>query len=234
MKKKLGVPTLLHEIQAGYPGAAIIGIDEVGRGCLAGPVVAGAVMLKPYRLTPEGLALDAPEWISQVRDSKLLSPEVRERLAPLIEAEVLAFALGSASVEEIDRINIYHASHLAMVRAAEALMRTVAQAPRSAFHALVDGNRIPKTLKLPATAIVKGDQKSISIACASILAKVSRDRTLVELDARFPGYGFANHKGYFTPEHQAALKRLGACEAHRRSFGPVAACRDSSLLMSLL
>jgi len=197
------------ELRSGHPAQVVVGVDEVGRGCLAGPVVAGAVVL------PEAIDLEACPWLADVNDSKKLTPEARERLAPLIRAWAAACAVAEASVEEIDRINIYHASHLAMTRAIDALGRRVE-------HILVDGNAAPKGLRCPATAIVKGDGRVLSIACASILAKVHRDHLMQEYESRFPGYGFGVHKGYSTPIHSRALKEKGACEIHRRSFGPVA------------
>jgi ribonuclease HII len=197
-----------------------MGIDEVGRGCLAGPVVAGALIL------PEIIDFERDPWLREVADSKLLTPEKREELAPKIELWAAAFGVAQASVEEIDRINIFHASHLAMVRAAEtALARFGAQK----VHALVDGNMLPKSLAVPATAVVKGDLKSLSIAAASILAKVWRDRHMTQLALRYPGYGFEGHKGYSTPAHSRALSELGACPEHRRSFAPVAARLQQSL-----
>ncbi len=214
-------PDLSFENQAGYPSAWIVGVDEVGRGCLAGSVVAGAVLL-PFPIN--GIQpLDDPSlsWLKDVRDSKCLRPEARERLEPFIQDWALSWAVGEASVEEIDRMNIYHAAHLAMSRAVEAcLEKVVALGP---VHVLVDGNRIPKTLVHSATAIVKGDLKCLSIAAASIVAKVYRDRQMRDLNLRFPGYSFAEHKGYSTPVHQQALKKWGPCEAHRKTFAPVAA-----------
>jgi ribonuclease HII len=170
--------------------------------------VAGAVIL------PADLGRRANRWLKEVRDSKLLDPGLRAELAEEIPRWALAHGIGIASVEEIDRINIYHASHLAMMRAIGAL-------GRMPDHVLVDGNRIPSALKSAATAVVKGDQKCLSIACASVLAKVARDRMMVELETEYPGYGFAVHKGYPTPQHAEALARLGATSIHRRSFGPV-------------
>ena len=208
-------PGLDFERKAGHPSKVVAGLDEVGRGCLAGPVVAGAVLL------PSVVDYEAHPWLSEIGDSKLLTPEKREKLAPLIEGWALACAVGVATVEEIDRINIYHASHLAMRRALENAQ--LARGVR-AQHVLVDGNVIPKDLAAPAaTAIVKGDLKCLSIAAASIIAKVWRDRAMVEADARHPGYFFGVHKGYSTPQHSKALKELGPCAIHRRSFGPVAA-----------
>lgn len=197
------------ETKFGFPGQPVAGVDEVGRGCLAGPVVAAAVIL------PEVIDFGRDSWLAGVSDSKLLTHEKRQRLAPLIAAWVRCSAVGCASVEEIDRINILHASHLAMVRAIESM-------GLKAAHALVDGNFTLKKLFCPSTAIVKGDQKCLSIACASIIAKVWRDNHMAELDVRYPGYGFAVHKGYPTPAHTDALRRIGPCEIHRRSFRPVA------------
>ncbi|MCM2279372.1 MAG: ribonuclease HII [Oligoflexia bacterium] len=208
-------PTIEWETVHGHPRLRVVGVDEVGRGCLAGPVVAGAVIL------PSEIDFSAHPWLSEITDSKELSPQARERLAPLIRSWVLAWGVGEASVEEIDRVNIYHAAHLAMVRAVDAL----ALKPD---HALIDGNAIPKGLKCTSTAIVKGDLQCLSIAAGSIIAKVHRDRLMAQLDARYPGYGFGAHKGYSTPTHARALKSLGACEIHRRSFAPVAAVLSAS------
>jgi len=202
-------PTLDWEKRVGFPKILVVGVDEVGRGCLAGPVVAGAVLL------PAEIDFGKDPWLREITDSKALTPEARQRLVPLIEGWARACGIGSASVEEIDRINIFHAAHLAMTRAIEAL----AVAPE---HVLVDGKFLPRKLPCKGTAIVKGDFQCLSVAAASILAKVWRDRLMVELDAKYPGYGFGAHKGYSTPAHLEALKRLGACEIHRRSFSPVA------------
>lgn len=179
----------------------VAGVDEVGRGPLAGPVVAAAVILDPARPI-EGLA-----------DSKKLSEARRDALAPIIQERALAWALGRAEVEEIDRINILQASLLAMRRAVLAL----STAPE---FALIDGNRCPE-LPCPSEAVVKGDSRVAAISAASIIAKVARDREMVELDAQYPGYGLAGHKGYPSPAHLAALERLGVTPIHRRSFGPV-------------
>jgi ribonuclease HII len=179
----------------------VAGVDEVGRGPLAGPVVAAAVILDPARPIP-GLA-----------DSKKLTERRRETLAEQIRAQALAWALGRAEVEEIDRINILQASLLAMQRAVESL----AIPPQ---RALVDGNRLPR-LACEAQAIVGGDASVAVISAASIIAKVARDRELVELDRVHPGYGLARHKGYPTKQHLEALRRLGVTPIHRRSFGPV-------------
>ncbi len=185
-------------------GAAfVVGVDEVGRGPLAGPVTAAAVRLNPARI-PTGLA-----------DSKTLTAARREALfeALLIHAEVF---VAHASVEEIDMLNILRASHLAMVRAVAGL-----RAAWQADFVLIDGTMIPMDLALPARAIVKGDAKSLSIAAASICAKVTRDRIMVDLAQQYPGYGWEANAGYPTRSHLTALLNLGVTPAHRRSFKPV-------------
>lgn len=179
----------------------IAGVDEAGMGPLAGPVVAGAVILpRDYKLRA-------------LNDSKKLDEAKREQLAVQIKADAYAWAVGIAEVEEIDSINIYHAGLLAMRRAVDGL---TAQPD----FVLVDARTIPDC-SMPQRGIVRGDALSASIAAASILAKTARDATMLELDRQFPGYGLAGHKGYSTPEHCAALKRLGATPIHRRSFRPV-------------
>ncbi|MBU6949921.1 ribonuclease HII [Hahella sp. HN01] len=182
-------------------GELVAGVDEVGRGPLAGPVVAAAVILNPEKPI-EGL-----------NDSKKLSHRQRVALSQEIREKALAWATGWATVEEIDQINILQASLLAMQRAVAGLQVTP-------DLALIDGNKIPK-LEMPAEAIVKGDSKVAAIAAASILAKVERDEELDRLDAIFPGYGLAGHKGYPTAQHLSALKELGVTEIHRRSYKPV-------------
>jgi ribonuclease HII len=186
----------------------VAGVDEAGRGPLAGPVVAAAVILDE-RAPIRGLA-----------DSKALSPARRERLFDEIHARALCLCIAQASVEEIDRLNILQATLLAMQRAVAGL-RLV---PR---QVLVDGNQLPR-LQVPAQAIVRGDATVASISAASILAKVQRDRGCIELDAAWPQYGFASHKGYPTAAHMQALRQHGACPAHRRSFGPVRAVLEVS------
>ncbi len=183
------------------PADMIAGVDEVGRGPLAGPVIAAAVILDPARPV-EGLA-----------DSKVLTERRREELADLIRMNALAFAVGRAEVEEIDRFNILQASMLAMQRAVIALRP-------AARHVLVDGNRCPE-LPCTAEAIVKGDSRIPAISAASILAKVTRDREMIEMEAVYPGYGLARHKGYPSKEHREALQRLGVTPIHRRSYAPV-------------
>lgn len=179
----------------------VAGVDEVGRGPLCGPVVTAAVILDPRRPI-EGL-----------NDSKKLSEARRERLFDEIRAKALAWCIGRAEVEEIDRLNILQATFLAMQRAVEGL----AIQPRLA---LIDGNRCPQ-LAVPSAPVVQGDARVPAIAAASILAKVSRDREMAELELLYPGYGIAGHKGYPTPAHLEALRRLGPTPIHRRSFAPV-------------
>lgn len=178
------------------------GVDEVGRGPLAGPVVTAAVILDPV-CPIEGLA-----------DSKKLTVRRRQRLADEIREKAVAWALGRAEVEEIDRLNILQASLLAMRRAVDAL-----SVPPGL--ALVDGNKIPQGLPCPARALVGGDGSEPCISAASIIAKVARDAEMEELDARYPGYGLAGHKGYPTKAHMEALQLLGVSPVHRRSFAPV-------------
>jgi ribonuclease HII len=184
----------------------ICGIDEAGRGPLAGPVVAAAVIL-PRKGRPRGLD-----------DSKQLTAEAREELALKIR-EVGIVAVGVASVEEIDALNILRASHLAMRRAFDAL-------PEMPVAAIVDGNMSPD-LPCPVECVVDGDVIVPIVSAASIVAKVARDRMMVELCAQFPGYAFSKHKGYSTPEHFEALARLGPCAIHRRSFKPVQTAADA-------
>ncbi|BEV71038.1 ribonuclease HII [Paludibacterium sp. THUN1379] len=180
----------------------ICGVDEAGRGPLAGAVFAAAVILDPARPI-DGLA-----------DSKVLSEARREALALQIRQQALCWSIASASVEEIDRLNILQATMLAMSRA-------VAGLTQQPDKVLIDGNRVPKQLTLPAEAIVKGDALVAEISAASILAKTARDAELIELDVRWPDYGFARHKGYPTPEHLAAIAAHGVLPVHRKTFGPV-------------
>ncbi|MFT4242792.1 MAG: ribonuclease HII [Acidovorax sp.] len=182
----------------------VAGVDEAGRGPLAGPVVAAAVIL------------DDLHPIAGLADSKKLTLARREKLYDEIRAKALCCCIAEASVEEIDRLNILQATLLAMQRAVAGLRLKPAQV-------LVDGNRLPR-LDVPAEAIVKGDAKVAAISAASILAKVHRDRWCAQIDAEFPHYGFAGHKGYGTATHMAALREHGACIHHRRSFAPVAQC----------
>jgi len=179
----------------------IAGVDEVGRGPLAGPVMAAAVILDPN------------QHIKGLADSKQLSAQKRERLASIIKERAIAWAIGRAECYEIDELNIFHASLLAMKRAIEALSI-------QPEHALIDGKFCPE-LSCSSEAIIKGDQKVASISAASIVAKVTRDHEMVQLADKYPGYGFERHKGYGTKLHMQALQELGACEIHRQSFAPV-------------
>ncbi|MBR9827945.1 MAG: ribonuclease HII [Oceanospirillales bacterium] len=183
------------------PAGHVAGVDEVGRGPLIGDVVAAAVILDPSRP------------IKGLGDSKAISAKKREQLYDEIKTKALAWCIASATPAEIDELNILHATMLAMQRA-------VAGLGIAPDYALIDGNRCP-LLPCPAEPVVKGDARVAEIGAASILAKVERDRQMVELDRRFPDYGFARHKGYPTPEHLAALEALGALPEHRRSFRPV-------------
>ncbi len=202
-------PSLCRELELRARGVLrVAGVDEVGRGPLAGPVVAAAVVLDPARLPPD---LD---------DSKRMTRLRREKAERAIRdgAEV---GLGVASVEEIEALNILGATHLAMRRALDAL-------PALPDHVLVDGNRLPKGLPMPATALVGGDRLSLSIAAASVVAKVWRDRLMVALAQQHPGYGWETNMGYGSKSHMDALQRLGPTPHHRRSFAPVhkMLCRD--------
>ncbi len=212
-------PDLHFEYQAGYHPSpdlyrVIVGVDEVGRGCLAGPVVAGAVALPAH--LDLGLQCLKSHPLAQVRDSKRLTTARRETLAPHIHQWAAKTGIGIATVEEIDQINIFQASHLAMVRAIQAL-----NLPEThLFHILIDGKFLPRSgLPAPATAIIQGDQKSFSIAAASIIAKVWRDQQMHLLDQQYPGYGLSQHKGYPTALHIEALEQKGMSAIHRRSFG---------------
>ncbi len=193
--------TLRYEKKAWAAGATLIaGVDEVGRGSLFGPVVAAAVILDPsYR-------------IRGLRDSKLLPPERRELLAPRIREHAIAWTVAAVDAARIDQINIYHASRLAMLHA-------VLQLQPAADYLLIDALRLD--CELPQRAIIHGDALSASIAAASILAKVERDRIMCRWDAVFPEFGLASHKGYSTPQHLAALQQHGPTPLHRQSFAPV-------------
>lgn len=187
-------------------GLIYCGVDEAGAGPLCGDVVAAAVILDPDNMV-EGLT-----------DSKKLSEKKRERLYDEIREKALDYCIASASVEEIDTINILNARMLAMSRA-------VAGLSIPCDHALIDGNRLPE-LEIPADAIIKGDLLVACISAASVLAKVYRDRDMLRLDEEYPGYGFAKHKGYGTKAHLEALQQLGPCPVHRRSYAPVKALLD--------
>ena len=183
----------------------IAGIDEAGRGPLAGPVVAAAVIL------PKRIKLS--NWVDKVKDSKLLTPSQREYLFDLIKEMVVSYGIGMISSQTIDIQGIAKATRLAMKQAVD-------QLSPSADYLLIDYFRLPE-VKLPQKGVIEGDSICFSIACASIIAKVTRDRVMVEFDKIYPGYGLADHKGYGTRRHLECLQRLGPCPIHRRSFQPV-------------
>ena len=201
-------PTFLFEEDLWAQGAELVaGIDEVGRGPLAGPVVAAAVILPPKADFP---------WLERVRDSKALTPRCREELAQRIEEQATAFGVGVVPHHVVDVLGIVNATCAAMQTALDELSAL-------ADFVLIDAMRLPRC-PLSQKAIVHGDARSYSIACASIVAKVARDRMMLDAERRFEGYGFAHNKGYATREHLDALLRLGPCAIHRRSFAPVRAC----------
>jgi ribonuclease HII len=207
-------PDLRYERKLWVTGLeAVAGVDEAGVGPMAGPVVAAAVIFAPET------------FIKGVHDSKQLTAEKREELFPLIQQRAHSVGIGVAEVDEIDRRNIYHATMAALLRAVQALARE----PQ---HVLVDGRRIPG-LEIPQTHIVGGDRKSFCIAAASIIAKVTRDRLMRDYDLSYPNYGFAQHKGYCTAEHVAAVGRLGPSPIHRTSFAPVAMAAQLKLKFDL-
>lgn len=194
------MPDLSIEKEVSLSGyKAICGVDEAGRGPLAGPVCAAAVIL-PETIEIEGL-----------NDSKKLSEKKREALFDIIKEKAIAFSICYGTLEEIEEFNILEATYIAMNRAIDSL-------PIKADFALIDGNREPKGIKVPCKTVIKGDAKSSSIAAASILAKVTRDRLMMEYDKKYPQYQFAKHKGYGTKVHYEAIKEHGICEIHRRSF----------------
>ena len=210
MAKKISRPRRFrYEHALAEQGLALIaGVDEAGRGPLAGPVFAAAVVFPA-----EWILGEMPRPLRSINDSKQLTADEREILfAEITCRSQVRFGIAHVDVQMIDQINILQASHRAMNAA-------LAQLLPPPEHVLVDGLRV-KTMLLPHTAIVGGDAQSYSIGAASILAKVSRDRLMIELDQRYPGYGFADHKGYATPEHLAAIKAYGACPIHRQSFSP--------------
>lgn len=192
-------------------GILVAGVDEAGRGPLAGPVAVAAVILDPARP------------IAGLNDSKKLSEARREALYPQIIELALAYSIVLVECDEIDRLNIFQATMTGMSRAIARLMP-------AADEALIDGNKLPRDLSCPGRAIVGGDALEPAISAASILAKVTRDRLMMALDTVHPGYGFALHKGYPTPAHLASLQRLGPCSQHRRSFAPVRRLLDQASL----
>ncbi len=208
-------PTLEEEERLLLQGHTVIaGLDEAGRGCLAGPVVAAAAILP--------LAEDCLRLFAGVRDSKQLSAAQRERLYTVVMEHAVGVGVGIISVEWIDRYNILRATRMAMQQALASL--TVRPT-----YLLLDAVKLP-AVRLPQLALIKGDVRCLSIAAASIIAKVTRDRLMQTLDGRYPGYGFAQHKGYGTAEHKRALNTLGPCPAHRRTFAPVRALLETQQL----
>ncbi len=204
-------PTLCHELPFWQAGLrCLAGLDEAGRGAWAGAVYAAAVIL-PDR---ESIL----EELDGVRDSKLMTPMQRDNWTGIIQEKVLTWGVGSASHLEIDRMGILPATQLAMQRALESLKKTP-------DHLLLDAVLL-RNIDLSQTALIKGDRICLSIACASILAKVSRDREMIRLDQEYPGYGFAGHKGYGTSRHRQALRENGACPIHRKSYAPVRLCQE--------
>ncbi|MGD0765639.1 MAG: ribonuclease HII [Dehalococcoidia bacterium] len=205
-------PTFAYERPLWRQGLRLVaGVDEVGRGPLAGPVVAAAVVFPPRARFA---------WLAEVDDSKVLSAPKREQLAERIRAKALAVGVGSLSADQVDALGIAPAGRLAMARALAAL------AP-AAEYALIDAFTLPEVV-LPHRGIIDGDALSLSIAAASIVAKVARDRMMLAFDDLYPGYGFCRHKGYGTPEHLDALSRKGPCPIHRRSFAPVRDCLSAA------
>ncbi len=208
------IPSLKYEYtfwRRGY--RTVAGIDEAGRGAWAGPVVAGVVILPRVQRIQRWWSRLPLSALARARDSKLLSPSQRAALFEPIRQCALAYATGFASPEEIDALGIVPATRLAMGRA-------IASLPIAPAALLIDALVLDQT-HLPQQAIIHGDQLVLSIACASILAKVTRDRWMIELDAQYPGYGLAQHKGYGTAAHRAALDRLGISDIHRHSFAPI-------------
>jgi len=200
------LPTLDEELKLSYQGYKLIaGIDEAGRGAIAGPVVAGAVILPK--------SVGSASWLTLVRDSKELSPLQRNRLFEMITKEAMAVGIGVVDSKTIDAVGILTATQIAMCHAVASL----AYLPD---FLLIDCVTLPQ-LAIKQNSIVKGDKLSISIACASIVAKVTRDRIMADFDRSYPGYGLAEHKGYGTGQHLAQLRRLGPSPIHRRSFAPV-------------
>ena len=211
MITKQKTPTYFFELRQLSRSRFVAGVDEVGVAPLAGPVVAAAVILDPKKV---GRLRTKNKWWFGVRDSKMLNHLRREELAKIIYANAISVGVGSCSVEEIDLLNIFQARLIAMKRAVESL-KTL---PDFVF---IDGNASLPQLSVSQKCVVAGDQKILSVACASIVAKVTRDNILKNMHQRFPEYGFDKHKGYPTKLHQQKLKQFGPCEVHRKTFAPV-------------
>lgn len=219
-ERKENFPTFEYEKLAALSGHLVVGIDEAGRGPLAGPVVAAAAW---YRSSQGDFPRGEERYTRLIRDSKTLSGHQREEAYRWI-VEHFEIGVGSVDAEMIDRVNILQATFLAMREALEALLkkRILNEHSRLAIRVLVDGNRNIPELEYPQEALVRGDARSVSIAAASIVAKVTRDRMLDKFERQYPEYGFARHKGYGTAAHLSALWRFGPCPIHRQSFAPVA------------
>jgi len=237
-KKPKPYPDVISEVSLGFfvsgdderstKNKIIIGVDEVGRGCLAGVVVAAAAVLCPERVLALGFLPDGKRGrsfrkepkttdhpIRRIQDSKMIVEEQRELFRDAVKEFALGHAVGEATVEEIAELNILYASHLAMERAVKKLEE---QMEIRADWILIDGHIVPKVFRDRGKALVKGDQKSLTIACASIIAKVHRDQLMAEMETIYPGYGMKKHKGYPTPFHKKQIQVLGATPIHRRGF----------------
>ncbi len=223
-KPKASFPDLTSEASLGFfaSQALIIGVDEVGRGCLAGPVVAGAAAISLDEVLKLGFSLqgarpkgDSEHPLLKVKDSKLIAESDRAPLGRALEPYLMGFQVEEASVDEIAELNILYASQLAMVRAVETLEKRLG---RKADAVLIDGNLVPMALKDRGHALVKGDLRALTIACGSVFAKVYRDELMEQLELKYPGYGLKKHKGYPTPFHKAQILALGSTPIHRRGF----------------
>ena len=246
-KKPKPYPDLVSEVSLGFLHSdpekqkVIIGVDEVGRGCLAGVVIAAAAVLSPERVLEMGFLStgergrkfkknpkDSAHPIQRIQDSKMIPEEEREMFRDAVNEFVLGSAVGEASVEEIESLNILYASHLAMERAVEALEKKL---EIRADWILVDGHIVPKVFRNRGMPLIKGDQKSLSIACASIVAKVHRDQLMAEMELVYPGYGLKQNKGYPTPFHKKQIEILGPTPIHRRGFKGVILNQDMTVFL---
>lgn len=233
-KKPKPYPDLVSEVSLGFfisgseESKIIIGVDEVGRGCLAGSVVAAAAVLSPERVLAMGFLNDGQRGrgfkkspknsdhpIRRIQDSKMIPEEERSLFRDAVKEFARGYAVGEASVEEIEKLNILYASHLAMERAVAKLESDLGI---RAHKILIDGHIVPKAFLGRGTALIKGDQKSLTIACASIMAKVHRDEMMAEMESVYPGYGLGKHKGYPTPFHKKQIETLGITPIHRKGF----------------
>ena len=233
-KKPKPFPDLVSEVSLGFfhsnpsKQKKIIGVDEVGRGCLAGSVIAAAALLSADQVLELGFLIDGKRGrsfknnpsssdhpIRRIQDSKMIPEIHREMFRDAVKKFAVGWAIGEASVEEIEELNILYASHLAMERAVKALEKKL---KIKADWILVDGHIVPRAFKDRGVPLIKGDQKSLTIACASIIAKVHRDQMMAELESVYPGYGLSQHKGYPTPHHKKQIQILGSTPIHRKGF----------------